>query len=375
MIAPNRRPGRASSGVVRCRWGFRWRRIAALSFFLVPDTATRARGGIDWTGAALLSPGLATLMLGFSRGSGHGWDRPDTLALFAASAALLAAWTTAELRVEHPIVDVRAAARRTLWPVYTASLFVGVTLYASKSAAALFLGSPPDMLGYGLGYDTRTVGWMLLPAAVCAFVGSALAPLLARVTGPRATLVISGTSMAAGFVLLAVAHSRAWHFFASDVGLGLGLRLGLGMLPVLVLDASAADRTGVDTGIYSTAKTLGGSVSGAVFAAILAGMTFKGGRFPAETAYETVWWSCAAISLLAAATAAFLATPAPTTARHGVPGPAEAEASHDRAGRRPQHHSPRLGGRRRRLPGVPAVLVPGRYRWWYLPGTLSPCQL
>lgn len=122
--------------------------------------------------------------------------------------------------------------------------------------------------------------------------------------------------MAAGFLLLALAHTEPWQFIVSDVLLGFGLGLGLSVLPVLVLDAGSADRTGVDTGIYSTAKTLGGSVSGAVFAAILTAMTFKGGRFPTETAYETVWWICTAIAVLvAAAAAAALVIPAPTAAR------------------------------------------------------------
>ncbi|MFI6977077.1 hypothetical protein ACIBSV_00655 [Embleya sp. NPDC050154] len=72
-----------------------------------------------------------------------------------------------------------------------------------------------------------------------------------------------------------------------------------------------------DTGTYSTAKTFGGSISGAVFAAIPTGTTVKGGRFPSETAYETVWGISAGVSLLIAATAAVLTTtarPHPDTA-------------------------------------------------------------
>ncbi|MEU0932548.1 MFS transporter [Embleya sp. NPDC005971] len=290
---------------------------AALTFVLVPDTDTRAPGGVDWAGAALLSGGLAALMLGFSRGADHGWNQPDTLALFTASAILLAAWVMVELRVEHPVVDIRTATRRSLWPVYTAALILGVTLYASKTAAALFLAAPPKKLGYGFGYDTLTIGWMLLPAALCAFLGSALAPRIARAIGSRAVLVVGSASIASGFVFLALAHGEPWQFIVADVALGLGLGLGLSMLPVLVLDSSAADRTGVDTGIYSTAKTLGGSLSGAVFAAVLTSMTVKGGRFPSETAYETVWWISAGVSLLIAATAAVLTTtprPHPGTA-------------------------------------------------------------
>ncbi|MYS86666.1 hypothetical protein [Embleya scabrispora] len=41
---------------------------------------------------------------------------------------------------------------------------------------------------------------------------------------------------------------------------------------------------------------------------IRTGMTPKGGRFPTETAYGTVWWISAGVSLLIAATAAVLTT-------------------------------------------------------------------
>ena len=45
---------------------------AGVLFWLVPESTTRARGTVDWAGAALLSLGLAALLLGVSRGSAHG---------------------------------------------------------------------------------------------------------------------------------------------------------------------------------------------------------------------------------------------------------------------------------------------------------------
>ncbi|MEV0319733.1 MFS transporter [Streptomyces sp. NPDC050658] len=275
-------------------------------FFLVPESTTRARGTVDWAGAGLLSAGLASLLLAISQGPRWGWAAGTTLGLFALAAAILVVWVLVELRVPHPVVDIRLTVKRTLLPVYAASFLLGAALFGSQSAAALFLASPPDEVGYGFGYETLGIGWMMLPSGLLAFAGSALVPRLARAVGARQVLMLSGLFMAVGYAALVFAHTEIWEFVAANLVLGFGIGLGLSAMPALVLDASPADRTGIATGVYNTSKTLGGSVSGAVFAAILTAITFEGTEVPTESAYTTVWWCCAGVSVLIAVAATVL---------------------------------------------------------------------
>ncbi|NUU24862.1 MAG: MFS transporter [Streptomycetaceae bacterium] len=289
-------------------------------FTLVPESVTRApRTRIDWTGAGLLSLGLAALLLAIARGPEWGWTSGEVLGLFALSAVALAVWVGVELRVPEPIVDIRLSVRRTLLPVYIASMFVGAALFGAQTASVVFLASPGDKLGYGFGYDTMHIGWVMLPSGLFGFVGAMLVAYLAKAVGPRGALATGGATMAAGYLVLAVAHDEAWQFAGANALIGLGTGLCLGALPGLVLDASPADRTGIATGVYNTFKTLGGSVAGAVFAAVLAAMTLPHTKIPREHAFVVVWWCCAAVCLLVAVAAAVVRRTAPAAEPETAP--------------------------------------------------------
>ncbi|MER5495277.1 MFS transporter [Streptomyces sp. NPDC002454] len=269
----------------------------AVVFFLVPESKTRARGTVDWAGAGLLSLGLSALLLAIAQGPSWGWTSGGTLGLFLLAALVLVVWTLVELRVAHPVVDIRLSVKRNLLPVYGASFMVGAALFGSQTATVLFLASPPDDVGYGFGYDTLDVAWIMVSAGLLSFVGAALSPRLARVIGARTVLALSGATMAVGYTSMAFAHDEPWQLIVANMAMGFGIGLSMSAMPALVLDASPADRTGIATGIYNTVKTLGGSVSGAVFAAILTAKTFPGTAVPTESAYTAVWWCCAGVSV------------------------------------------------------------------------------
>jgi hypothetical protein len=55
----------------------------------------------------VLSAGLVALLLGVDRGGQWGWSAGRTLGLFAGAVVALLAWVAAELKVSHPLVDMR----------------------------------------------------------------------------------------------------------------------------------------------------------------------------------------------------------------------------------------------------------------------------
>ncbi|WP_329365365.1 MFS transporter [Streptomyces sp. NBC_00669] len=282
---------------------------AGVVFFLVPESKVRAQGKVDWVGAGLLSVGLATLLLGISQGPKWGWTDTYTMTLFAVAALTLVAWVLVELRVAEPIVDIRLSVRRTLFPVYAASFLLGIALFGAQTAAVLFVSSPGDKLGYGFGYDALGIAWLMLPSGVMAFVASLFASRLFKLLGGRAVLAVSGVLMAIGYVFLIEAHDKPWQFVVVNIINGLGVGLALSAMPVLIVESSPQERTSIATGIYNTAKTVGGSVAGAIFAAILTAITFKGTEIPTIHAYTTVWWCCAGVSILVAVSATVVARP------------------------------------------------------------------
>ena len=280
---------------------------AGVLFWLVPESTTRARGTVDWAGAALLSLGLAALLLGVSRCSAHGWS-PLAAGELVLSAALLAAWPAVERAAAHPLVDIRITIRRDLLPTYAASFLLGVTLFGAQTAAALFLAAAPGQDGYGFGASALTVGWVLFPAGLCAFGAATVAPGLRRAAGARTVPALGGALLATGYATLVHAHHAIWLPVLLNAVLGFGTGLVFSSLPALILDVSPADRIGIATGVYSTAKTLGGSIGSAV-AAVLSSMTIKNTTVPTQSAYTTVWWLCATASLGVTAAACALRRP------------------------------------------------------------------
>ncbi|MFE5395963.1 MFS transporter [Streptomyces sp. NPDC056568] len=294
-------------------------------FFLVPESVTRAPGRADWSGAVLLSAGLAALLLGVAKGSDWGWGDARVLGLFALAVMACVLWVRVELRVEEPLVDLRLTVRRELLPVYVAAFMVGIATFGSQTAASLFLASPPTQLGYGFGYDTVDIAWILLPSGLCALLAAGVAGKLAKTVPTRAVLASGGVLMCAGYLLLTAAHDHPWQFIVANCLIGFATGLCLSAMPALVLDASPAERTGIATGIHNTAKTIGGSVAGAVFATVLTALTLPGTDVPTENAYRTVWACCAGVALLVTASA-FTVRSARTTPRPAAqPQPATAD--------------------------------------------------
>ncbi|MFJ4840658.1 MFS transporter [Streptomyces sp. NPDC088746] len=269
-------------------------------FFLVPESVTRAAGRVDWAGAALLSGGLAALLLGIAEGPQLGWLDARTLGLFAVALVAAAAWVRVELRVADPIVDLRLTVRRELLPVYVAAFMLGTATFGAQTAAAVFVASPPSQLGYGFGYDTLGIAWLMLPNGLMAFAAATAAGRLIRRVGPRTVLATGGGLMTAGYAALVLAHGEPWQFVVANGMIGFATGLCISAMPALIMDASPADRTGIATGLHNTAKTLGGSVAGAVFAAVLTAVTLQGTEVPTENAYRVVWACCAAVAVLIA---------------------------------------------------------------------------
>ncbi|UDG94197.1 MFS transporter [Rhodococcus opacus] len=83
-----------------------------LALLFVPETPIRATASVDWLGAALLTLGLFTLMLGLSRGGTWQWTNLRTVACFATAIVSLAGWVVWERRCAEPLISLDTIANR-----------------------------------------------------------------------------------------------------------------------------------------------------------------------------------------------------------------------------------------------------------------------
>ncbi|MFC1403393.1 MULTISPECIES: MFS transporter [Streptacidiphilus] len=268
---------------------------------LIPESVTRNRSRIDWSGTVLLSTGLGTGLLALGRGSAWGWTSATVLVLAAAAVLALAAFTVTELRAAEPLIDVRLITGRRLAPLYLLSFVIGIAMFGSQTAGSTFMATPKQF-GFGFGFDTLRLSLMALPTTVAAFLSAGAASRLLRVLGARTPLALGFAGFTASYALIALAHSAPWQFVVSGVLAGVGLGLVIGALPVQIMGHLPADQTGIGTGIYNTLKALAGSVSGAAFAAVLDHNLLKlpvpGVELSDLHGYVIVWTSCAVICLL-----------------------------------------------------------------------------
>ena len=179
-----------------------------------------------------------------------------------------------------------------------AGFFAGAELFGSQAASALFLGLPAST-GIGLGLTAGQLGLVLLVFGLAAFVGTWLAPRLAERVGHRAALVLGAALTAGGYVLTASAHDTVAVFVCWQVMVGVGNGLVLATLSAYVVQHAPADAVGISSGLLNTARTVGGAVSGAAFAAVMAALATRlpGAARPVttEAGYVTVWLVCAAL--------------------------------------------------------------------------------
>ncbi|MEU1321150.1 MFS transporter [Streptomyces tibetensis] len=273
-----------------------------VSFLLIPESVTRARVKVDTPGTVGLALGLAAVLFGIAQAEEHGWTSTLFLTCTGLGALVLSGWVAYELRAAHPMVDVRALVRPQAFPLYLAAAVFGMALYGSQTANATFMGTPRELGGYGLGMSVLGIGLTSLPLGLGAFAGSVLAPRIARTAGYRAVLVGGALMSAAGYVGMALLHDAVWHLVVGGVVTGIGTGVCLASLPTVIVELAPRDQSGIAGGLYSTSKTLGGSVSGAVFVTVLSAMTIPGldKVVPSESAYSTVWFVCAGTSVLTA---------------------------------------------------------------------------
>jgi len=244
---------------------------------LLPDAGHRSRERFDAVGLALGSGGLTLLVLGLSEANEWRWTSPATLICIAGGLGSLAGFVAHELRVEHPLIELRMFSDRTFRLAMAALVFV----YIAHFGRLVFI---PLQLE-GLRDETAlTVGLLFLPAGIVGGLAMGLGGRIVDRAGPRPPIV-------AGCVVMAVA-AVGFATLRLDTPLWLiGLYLclnGFGM-GVLTAPAMIAGISGLPARLVSqgtAVRSLLGQVAGALSVAIL-GAIIAAGAGPEASAEQS----------------------------------------------------------------------------------------
>ncbi|ONK15223.1 MFS transporter [Streptomyces sp. MP131-18] len=260
---------------------------AALSVrSFIPESPIRSTGRIDVGGALLLGGGLGAVLAYISLGRDLGWLSWGMIALLVAGAAALAGWAFLALRVDEPIIDIRALSRPILLTLLALVLAAG-SFRSMLQLTGIVAQVPPDLgLGYGLG-DGEAVATLLATSNLGIVVGGTCAGWIAGRFGPALPL-LGGIALgtAATFAMLAGVSSLP---LAIACGAMVGMAAGaIGASGYnLATSIEAPERQGTTTGLVSVVLALGSVVfsfaGGEVLKATLIPGTFADGA-PVSTA-------------------------------------------------------------------------------------------
>ena len=275
---------------------------------LVPRSGTRAGGPVHWLGAGVLAAGAATLLLGISKGNDWGWSSARTVGLLSLGVGLLVAFCALELRIAHPLVDLRLMAGRSLASANLAALAVGFGLFIAAVVIPQ-LASLPPATGYGLGLSATEIGLLLVPTALALLAFGALGGRLVAVLGARAVVVIGAACGTLAYASLALWHDGVAEVAAANGLLGAGIGLSIAGITTLVVTSVEPSATSGSVGINALIRTIGAALGAQMAAAIVTAAGLVQGLAPDESGFTGAFVLGAAASGVAVLAATLLPHP------------------------------------------------------------------
>jgi EmrB/QacA subfamily drug resistance transporter len=279
--------------------------IVATAMF-VPESPIKAPARISWGAAALLSAGLAAVLLAVSEAATWGWASARTLGLIAAGLVVLALWVRVEFASSEPLVDMRVMRLPGVWTVNLAGFLLGFGMYGSFILLPQLV-EQPESTGYGFGASVTAAGLYMLPSTAAMLVVGPMAGRLERRFGSKPPLVAGVVFAMASFILLAVAHDASADIYIASGLLGIGIGLAFAAMANLIVVAVPADQTGVATGVNTVMRTIGGALGSQIIASILTANVVAASGLPAERGFTIAFWLAAGV--LAVGVLASLAIP------------------------------------------------------------------
>lgn len=233
-----------------------------------PDTqAPHAR--FDVPGATVLAFGLGTLLLGVSEGATWGWAALPTLACFVVAAVLLTVWVLLELRVQHPLINLRVLRSPDALVANLTAITLGTVMYLALSIGSLIAQAPSET-GYGIALPVFWAGFVMFPFSVGSFTANRVVRRLAKRIRMATLLPMGAALVTVASLVLLIAHDELWEILIGMLLVGMGVGTTYAAMPALIARSVAAAELGSAVSFNQVLRTIGGSFGSAISGAVLA---------------------------------------------------------------------------------------------------------
>jgi predicted MFS family arabinose efflux permease len=258
---------------------------ALLAGRFVPASRDPLAPPVDRGGFALSAAAVGLLIYTIIEAPERGWGSATSLAGFAVTAALIAAFVAWERRRAEPMLDLSLFADRRFT---AASAAVAISFFALSG----FIFLVTQYFQFFKGYSPLSTGVRLLPVATCVAVFSVVGARLAVRIGTKA-VVGAGLVATAGFYLW-VATSSATTAYGTIalqmVVLGTGMGLTSAPATEAIMGVVPKAKAGVGSAMNDATRLLGGTLGVAVIGSVFASLYASrlGELLPAATPAGTV---------------------------------------------------------------------------------------
>ena len=223
----------------------------------------------DVSGAAAITGGLMLLVYALTRATTHGWGSGSTIALLAASAALIAGFIVIELRSRAPLLPLGIFRLRTLTGSNVTGLLLAAALFSQFFLLTLYMQQV-------LHYSALKTGVAYVGITLTIIIVSAVAQALVTRIGVRPLLPIGMALAAVALVLYARLPVHGHYFtdlFPAFLIGGVGMALVFVPMSIGALTGVRADEAGIASGLINTSQQIGGAIGVAVASTIAATYT------------------------------------------------------------------------------------------------------
>jgi EmrB/QacA subfamily drug resistance transporter len=254
-------------------WGsifFAMTPVAVLAGILVAVAVPTSRNpearALDTPGLVLSSATMALLVYTIIEAPSWGWGAARTLAGFAVSAVLLAAFIASERRAAHPMLDVRLFRNMRFSAASGAVTVANFTLLG-------FIFLITQYFQFVRDYSALSAGVRLLPVALSVAVGSVAGTQLAVRAGTKLVVGAGLVAMAVfyGWVAATTSATLSYGIIAAQMVLyGLGMGLTSAPATEAIMGAVSRTKAGVGSAVNDTTRLVGGTLGVAVIGSVYA---------------------------------------------------------------------------------------------------------
>jgi EmrB/QacA subfamily drug resistance transporter len=244
--------------------------VLVLSPLLLRESrADLADRHFDLSGAAAITGGLMLLVYALTRATTQGWGSGSTIALLAASAALIVGFIVIELRSRAPLLPLGIFRLRTLSGSNVTGFLLGAALFSQFFLLTLYMQQV-------LHYSALKTGVAYVGITLTIIIVAGVAQALVTRIGVRPLIPIGMALAAVALVLYARLPLHGHYFtdlFPAFIIGGVGMALVFVPISIGALTGVRDDEAGIASGLLNTSQQIGGAIGVAVASTIAATYT------------------------------------------------------------------------------------------------------